>query len=97
MDVICVLLVSFARLRSEMEVLYFGDVLKYKSSTDYFSAVKKTSDEEMMREYSQQVYNLASILKKKFRFVNYSVYFLIINTGITIMFLTFSGFVHLYA
>ena len=83
--------------KSRSGLLYFGDVLKYKSSNEYFSEVKKTNEEEMMREYSQQIYNLASILKKKFRFVTYSVYFLIFNTGITILFLVLSGFVHLYA
>ncbi len=77
-------------------LFYFKHVLEYKSSDNYYAKIKGLSEEELMEEYSKQIYQLASIAEKKFNFVNYSIYFLIINTSFTIFFLILSSFINFY-
>lgn len=48
-----------------------------------------------MEEYSKQIYQLSHIAKEKFKFVDYSIYFLITNMGLTILFLILSSFINL--
>lgn len=87
-----------AKEKSERErkgLFYFKHVLKYKNSNDYYSKIKDLNEEDLMEEYSKQIYQLSYIAKEKFKFVNYSIYFLITNMGLTILFLILSGFINL--
>ncbi len=87
-----------AREKTERErqgLLYFGHVMKYKSSVDYLVAVGKIEEEDLLKEYAQQIYTLSYIAKKKMKFVNVSIYFLIFNILLTIFFLILSGFINL--
>lgn len=87
-----------AKEESERErngLFYFKHVLKYKDSNDYYSKIKDLNEEGLMEEYSKQIYQLSYIAKEKFKFVNYSIYFLITNMGLTILFLILSGFINL--
>lgn len=77
-------------------LFYFGHILKYSSSNEYYSEIKKINEEKLMEEYSKQIYQLSCIAKEKFKFVNYSIYFLIINMGLTIFFLILSNFVNFF-
>ncbi|MFX1243012.1 MAG: Pycsar system effector family protein, partial [Promethearchaeota archaeon] len=72
---------------------YFRHVSSYSSSNEYFSKIKELNEEQLMEEYSRQIYQLSHIAKEKFKFLNYSIYFLIINVGLTILFLILSSIV----
>lgn len=74
---------------------YFKHILKYKSSGEYFETIKKLNEEELLEEYSRQIYQLSLIADKKFKFVDWSIYFLIINMGFTVFFLIISSFINL--
>lgn len=78
-------------------LLYFGDVSKYNSCDDYYSEISIMSEDDLLKEYTRQIFDLSGVLKNKFKCVNYSIYFLILNTGITIFFLVLSGIVHISA
>jgi len=87
-----------AKEESERErkgLFYFKHVLKYKNSNDYYSKIRDLDEEDLMEEYSKQIYQLSFIAEEKFKFVNYSIYFLITNMGLTILFLILSGFINL--
>ena len=81
--------------RNREGYFYFGHVSKYTSSDEYFSKIQKLSHEKLMEEYSRQIYQLSLIAKVKFKFVSYSIYFLIINLSFTMLFLILSGLINL--
>ncbi len=80
--------------RNREGYFYFGHVSKYKSSDEYYSKIQTLSHEELMEEYSRQIYQLSLIAKEKFKFVSYSIYFLIVNLSLTMFFLILSGLVN---
>ncbi len=81
--------------RNRKGYFYFGHVSKYSSSDAYFSKIQNLSEEELMEEYSRQIYQLSFIAKEKFKFVRISIYFLIINLVFSMLFLILSSFVNL--
>ena len=81
--------------RNRKGYFYFGHVSKYTSSDEYFSKIQKLSQEELLEEYSRQIYQLSLIAKEKFKFVRYSIYFLIINLNLTMFFLILSSLISL--
>jgi hypothetical protein len=74
---------------------YFGHVSKYASSNEYYSKIKELSEDDLLEEYSRQIYQLSLIAKDKFKFVRFSIYFLIGNLGFTLFFLILSSLVNL--
>ena len=74
---------------------YFGHVSNYKSSEEYYSRIKELDEKQLMEEYSKQIYQLSFIAKKKFKFVNWSILFLIINMGFTVFFLILSSLINM--
>ncbi|MFW9878764.1 MAG: Pycsar system effector family protein [Candidatus Thorarchaeota archaeon] len=72
---------------------YFGHVSKYNSSDDYFTKIQKLNEEDLLEEYSRQIYQLSLIAEDKFKYLKFSIYFLIINMGFTILFLILSSIV----
>jgi len=87
-----------AREESERErsgLFYFKHVLKYKDSDEYLLKIKALDEDDLMEEYSRQIYQISFIAKEKFKFVNYTIYFLIANMILTILFLILSGVINL--
>ena len=54
-----------ARPADGRELLYYEHVVRYESSAAYFEAMAKVSPEEMLRNVTDQVYELAMICKAK--------------------------------
>jgi len=54
-----------ARPADGRELLYYEHVVRYANSTAYFEAMAKVSAEEMLRNVTDQVYELAMIVKAK--------------------------------
>jgi hypothetical protein len=81
--------------RNRKGFFYFGHVSKYTSSDEYYSKIKQLDEEQLMEEYSRQIYQLSHIAEEKFKFLRYSIYFLIINLGFTIFFLILSSLVNI--
>lgn len=81
--------------RERHGLLYFGHIIKYKSSADYLAAINKLKEEDLQKEYSQQIYVVSAIAKAKMKNVNISVFFLLFNIAFTTSFLILSGFINL--
>ena len=81
--------------RERKGLLYFGHVMKYKSPADYLAAIIKIKEEDLLTEYTQQIYTMSLIVKEKMKYLNISIYFLIFNIAFTIIFLVLSGFINL--
>lgn len=77
-------------------LFYFKHVLEYNSSEGYYSKIKELNEENLMEEYSRQIFQLSYIANEKFKFVNYSIIFLVINIILAILFLILSGVINLY-
>lgn len=77
-------------------LFYFKHVLDYGSSDAYFTKIKSLSEDELMEEYSRQIFQLALIVDEKFKYVNYSIYFLILNMCFTIFFFILNSFISFY-
>jgi hypothetical protein len=71
-------------------LFYFKHVLSYGTSDKYFEKIEGLSEQTLMEEYSRQIFQLASIADRKFRFVKFSILFLIINMSLNIFFLILS-------
>jgi hypothetical protein len=54
-----------ARPADGRELLYYEHVIRYENSAAYFEAMAKVSPEEMLRNVTDQVYELAMICKAK--------------------------------
>ncbi|KKL22042.1 hypothetical protein LCGC14_2439400 [marine sediment metagenome] len=79
------------RNRIADEIHGTGDI---ESITGYLDKIKQLDEEKLMEEYSRQIYQLSHIAKEKFKFLRWSIYFLIINMGLTIFFLILSSLVN---
>lgn len=77
-------------------LFYFKHVLKYNTSKNYYQKINNLNEEELMEEYSKQIFQLSSIANIKFKYVNYSIIFLICNIGLSIFLLIISGFINMY-
>lgn len=77
-------------------LFYFKHVLDYKSSEEYFLKIKKLNEDELLEEYSKQIFQLSYIANEKFKFVNFSIIFLVINIGLAIIFLILSGILNIF-
>ena len=77
-------------------LFYFKHVLKYNSSNEYYQKIKELNEEDLIEEYSKQIFQLSYIARKKFKFVNYSIYLLITNMGLVILFFIISSVINLY-
>lgn len=49
-------------------VIYYKGILKYSQSA-YVSKLTKITDDELLKDYSNNIYDLASIQKKKYRYL----------------------------
>ena len=81
--------------RNRKGFFYFGHVSKYESSDEYLAKIQELSEEDLMEEYSRQIYQLSLIASDKFKYVRFSVYFLIINLSLSLVFLIVNSFVNL--
>ena len=73
---ICVFKPRQAQEKSERErkgFLYFGHVMKYSSSKEYLVAINEINEEDLLKEYAQQIYTLSAIAKEKMKFINISI------------------------
>ena len=74
-------------------LLYFGHIAQFTTFKDYFSEVDSIDEDGMLEEFAQQVYQLSLIANKKMKYVNMSIYFLVTNLFLTIIVITFSGYI----
>ncbi|NOR76913.1 MAG: hypothetical protein GQ523_00425 [Methanophagales archaeon] len=74
-------------------LLYFGHIAQFTTFKDYFSEVDSIDEDGMLEEFTQQVYQLSLIANKKMKYVNMSIYFLVTNLFLTIIVITFSGYI----
>ncbi len=74
-------------------LLYFGHIAQFPTFNDYFSEVDGIDEDGMLGEFTHQVYHLSHIANKKMEYVNMSIYFLILNLFLTIILITFSGYI----
>ena len=74
-------------------LLYFGHIAQFTTFKDYFSEVDSIDEDGMLEEFTRQVYQLSLIANKKMKYVNMSIYFLITNLFLTIIVITFSGYI----
>lgn len=89
-----------ARMRLEKSekkskgILYFGQIVKFHTFNDYFTEIKNTDEEGILRELTLQVYNLSHITDEKMKYVNRSIKFLRFNLGLTIILMIVSGYIN---
>ena len=74
-------------------ILYFGHIIAYENSEAYIKRVKEVQEEELLKDYSSQIYQLSHIADSKMRKVNRTTYFLFINIILTALLLTLSGII----
>jgi hypothetical protein len=74
-------------------LLYFGHIAQFPKFDDYYSKVDGIDDDGILRDLAQQVYHLSHITKKKMKYVNISLYFLVFNVCITITLIILSGYI----
>jgi len=74
-------------------LLYFGHIARHKKFSDYFLKINDLGEEVMLEEYARQTYYLSSIAKRKMKFVNRSIFFLMINICLMILLIFLSGYI----
>lgn len=74
-------------------LLYFEHIRKFPTSNDYFNEINNTDENGVLREFTQQVYNLSHIVKEKMKYVNLSIDFLMLNLFLTIILMVLSGYI----
>lgn len=74
-------------------LLYFEHIAKFATSNDYFIEINNMDEDSMLKEFTQQVYNLSHITKEKMKFVNLSINFLKFNLFLTIILIILSGYI----
>ena len=79
--------------KTEKGLFYFEHIAKFTNSDDYFSEINSITDETILKEITQSVYHLSNIAMKKMRYVNFSIYFLILNIILSIILLLLSGYI----
>lgn len=68
-------------------LLYFGHIANLQNPDDYYNKINNISESEILKEYSYQIYNVSKIANKKMKYLNRSIYFLILNLILTIILL----------
>lgn len=79
--------------KKRKSLLYFGHIVQFPSLDDYRSKIRNIDEKGILNEYIRQVYILSDIANEKMKYVNKSSYFLIFNLILTIILITFSGFI----
>lgn len=74
-------------------LLYFEHIIKFPTSTNYFDEINNIDENGILREFTQQVYNLSHIVKEKMKYVNLSINFLMFNLFITIILMILIGYI----
>ncbi len=86
------LLTMLPRIKAEQHhtVLYFQTAVAYDKWDDYWAAVKGLSAEEVDRDLSGQVWEIARILKRKYRWLRWSFTFFGLALPVTLIGLVLS-------
>lgn len=74
-------------------LLYFEHIIKFPTSTNYFDEINNIDENGILREFTQQVYNLSHIVKEKMKYVNLSINFLMFNLFLTIILMILIGYI----
>ena len=74
-------------------LLYFEHIAHFPTANEYLSEIVKIDEDAMIKEFSYQVYHLSHIAKKKMRYVNISIYLLMVNLCLTVIFIMLSGYI----
>ncbi|MFX1250867.1 MAG: Pycsar system effector family protein [Promethearchaeota archaeon] len=75
--------------------LFFGHIAQYPSPEDYFAKIKSINEQEVLEEFSQQVYILSHIAKRKMQNVSWSIYCLIVSLALIVVLLALTGYISL--
>lgn len=74
-------------------LMYYGHISRYNTYNEYYLKIKDIDEDRILKEYTQQVFSISKIAKKKMSFVNKSIYFLIINLCLTLLLIIASAYI----
>ncbi len=94
--IISAILVYISRVKSKQKrgLVFFGHIIKYPTADKYIKEISNIDENRVVEEYGRQIFILSYIANKKMKYVNWSIFFLVINLVLITILLLLSGHIN---
>jgi len=76
-------------------LLYFGDIIKLPTAKEYYAKISEIDENTLLKEYAHQIYAISKIADVKMKYINLSIYLLLVNLFLTITLILLSGYLQI--